>query len=155
MGQAGADAMAGGAGDDAYVVGAGDTVSEQPGAGTDTVLSAAAFTLSPNLENLILTGSAAVAGTGNGLGNQLTGNAAANVLTGFGGDDVLNGKGGTDRMLRGAGNDVYGVDRAGDVVPEAPARKPTWCGARSPTRWRRYGDSGPAGVGGDGDWRRA
>jgi serralysin len=119
-GKLGADAMAGGAGDDSYVVdNPGDTVSEEGGSGTDTVRSALAFALGLGLENLILTGSAAVAGTGNGLNNQLTGNAGANVLTGLGGNDDLNGGAGADQMAGGAGDDAYSVDNAGDVVTEA------------------------------------
>ena len=46
-------------------------------------------TLLPDIENLTLTGSSALAGTGNALGNVLTGNSGANVLTGLGGNDTL------------------------------------------------------------------
>src|SRR4051812_28541583 len=66
-GMAGADIMIGGAGDDTYVVdNAGDVVVEQPGEGTDTVQSSVGYTLSANVENLVLTGSGGVAGNGNG-----------------------------------------------------------------------------------------
>ncbi len=118
-GKAGADAMSGGAGDDIYVVDvSGDTVSEAGGGGTDTVRSAVTFALGVGLENLLLTGSAAIAGTGNGLDNQLTGNAGANLLTGLDGSDVLDGGAGADQMLGGVGDDSYTVDNAGDVVTE-------------------------------------
>jgi Ca2+-binding RTX toxin-like protein len=120
-GGAGADTMAGGLGSDTYVVdNAGDVVTEAGAAGTDTVQSTITLTLGANLENLTLTGVAAVNGTGNGLANILTGNGAANTLTGLGGNDTLNGGGGVDTMIGGLGNDNYTVDNAGDVVTENP-----------------------------------
>ncbi len=94
-----------------YVVGAGDTVTEAAGAGTDTVQSAVAWTLGNNLENLTLTGSSAVNGTGNTLGNVLTGNSANNTLTGNAGNDNLNGGAGTDTLAGGTGNDGYVLGR--------------------------------------------
>jgi Ca2+-binding RTX toxin-like protein len=118
-GAGGADAMAGGAGNDTYVVDATtDTVTELAGAGVDLVQSSVALTLGPNLENLTLTGTAAIAGTGNTLDNVITGNSANNTLTGGAGNDRLVGGGGTDTLVGGAGNDTYVVDSTGDVVTE-------------------------------------
>jgi serralysin len=103
----GADSMSGGTGNDFYYVDAGgDLVAELIGQGTDTVSSMISYTLTDNVENLILTDGAA-AGTGNGLDNVITGNAAANQLSGLGGNDRLIGGDGTDRMTGGAGNDVF------------------------------------------------
>src|SRR5205085_627544 len=119
-GGAGADSMSGGLGNDIYIVDdAGDVVTEGSGGGTDRVDSAIGYTLGTAVENLTLTGAAAVNGTGNALDNVITGNSAANVLTGNAGSDTLNGGLGADTMAGGAGNDTYVVDEAGDVVSEA------------------------------------
>lgn len=118
-GKAGADTMYGGTGNDIYVVdNAGDKTIENAGEGTDIVLSAISWTLSANVENLTLTGTAAINATGNGLDNVLTGNAAANTLTGGAGNDRLIGGGGADTMYGGTGNDLYYVDNVSDVVIE-------------------------------------
>src|SRR5262249_42548137 len=58
-GGAGADVMSGGAGDDTYFVdNAGDTVIEAPGQGNDTVFSSVSYGLTPDVETLVMQGSA-------------------------------------------------------------------------------------------------
>lgn len=118
-GLGGSDTMLGGTGDDTYVVAqTGDVVTEGANEGTDTVRSSITYTLGANLENLTLTGSTAINGTGNALNNVLTGNSGANALTGGDGDDWLDGLGGSDTMVGGLGNDTYVVAQTGDVVTE-------------------------------------
>jgi serralysin len=106
-GGTGADSMTGGAGNDYYFVdNGGDLVAELIGEGSDTVSSSISYTLTDNVENLILTGSA-TDGTGNGLDNVLTGNALSNHLFGGAGNDRLIGGDGVDQMTGGLGNDIF------------------------------------------------
>ena len=106
-GNSAANVLTGGAGNDTYVVGTGDTVTELANAGNDTVQSSLTYTLGANVENLTLTGTAAINGTGNALDNVLTGNSAANVLTGGAGNDTyVIGTGDTIVENSGAGTDT-------------------------------------------------
>ena len=119
-GGTGADILIGGSGNDTYVVdNTGDLVLEIAAEGTDTVQSSITYTLGANLENLTLTGAAAINGTGNSLDNIITGNTANNILSGGDGDDILNGGTGADILIGGLGNDTYVVDNASDAVFES------------------------------------
>src|SRR4030095_16740475 len=96
-GGGGADTLRGGAGDDTYIVDqSGDVVSELAGEGRDTVKSSTSYTLGANVENLVLTGSAAGKLLGNGLENSITGNSAGDFLSGGPGNDRLMGGRGAD-----------------------------------------------------------
>ena len=60
--------------------------------------SSVSWLLGDNIENLTLTGTGAIDGTGNDLNNVLTGNSAANILRGGEGNDTLNGVAGADSL---------------------------------------------------------
>ena len=106
-GGSGADSLIGAAGDDTYVIdNSGDVVIEKANEGMDVVQASVTYTLSDHVENLTLTGSAAINGIGNELANLLTGNSAANMLEGQEGDDTLNGGSGNDILYGGEGNDT-------------------------------------------------
>jgi len=107
----GDDSLTGGAGNDTYIVeSTADIVNENPGEGTDFVESSVTYILGANVENLMLTGSVTINGTGNALKNILIGNDANNTL---------NGGGGADSMTGGLGDDTYFVGAIGDLVTEA------------------------------------
>lgn len=131
QGTDGAETLVGTDGDDIFVVDhAGDVIVEEDGAGTDLVRASVDFELRDfghSLENLTLTGSADLRGTGNGGDNVLTGNSGDNALNGawgndliygMAGDDTLQDTKGVDTLIGGTGNDVYYVDHADDVVIE-------------------------------------
>jgi len=109
-GGAGVDTLIGGLGDDTYVIdNTLDVVRENQAEGIDTVQSSVTYTLSENVENLVLIANSSVNGTGNSLNNQLMGNSR---------DNILNGGVGVDTLIGGAGNDTYIVDNFGDQVYE-------------------------------------
>ncbi len=107
-GGVGPDTLIGGAGNDTYGVdNVGDVVTENSGEGTDWVQSSITYTLGANLENLTLTGTSDINGTGNSLGNLIVGNCGSNYLYGGAGNDTLNGGIGEDTLRGGLGDDTY------------------------------------------------
>ncbi|MFM2069705.1 MAG: hypothetical protein RLZZ584_4614, partial [Pseudomonadota bacterium] len=151
LGGLGVDSLVGGLGDDTYQLdGDGDVVVEAAGAesGRDTVVTTASYTLTANVEVLVLDGIGNINGTGNAEANTITGNAGANVINGGAGNDEISGGLGNDSILGGAdndtldggagndtldggtgidaltggdGNDTYAVDNVGDVIIESNA----------------------------------
>jgi Ca2+-binding RTX toxin-like protein len=106
-GGAGNDTMVGDSGDDTYYVDSlGDRVRDVVADGTDVIYSAVSISLSTagvveqaslgNIENLVLTGSAALDATGNASANTIFGNGGSNLIAGMGGGDSLVGGGGSD-----------------------------------------------------------
>ncbi len=109
-GGSGNDTMRGGAGNDTYVVNSsGDSVVENLNEGNDTVQASVPYTLGNNVENLTLTGTGNINGTGNALDNTITGNAGNNRLSGLGGADTILAGAGNDTLLASVndGNDQY------------------------------------------------
>ncbi|PMZ83716.1 MULTISPECIES: nidogen-like domain-containing protein, partial [unclassified Pseudomonas] len=88
-GAAGSDRLLGGLGDDTYIVDALDTLVELANQGTDVVQAEISYTLGDNIENLILTGSSSINGTGNALNNTFVGNSSNNVFNGAAGTDFV------------------------------------------------------------------
>ena len=102
------DGRAGGLGDDTYVVdSASDVIAEAVGEGVDGVTSSVSLTLAANVENLALSGTSGLSGTGNALDNILVGNSGANNLSGLDGNDTLVGGGGNDTLTGGLGADHF------------------------------------------------
>lgn len=102
-GGTGADRMEGGAGNDVYAVDNGaDVIVETASGGFDKVTATASYTLSDNVEYLLL-----AAGAGN---IDATGNKGNNTLIGNNGDNVINGKGGVDTLIGGGGHDTFVFD---------------------------------------------
>jgi hypothetical protein len=81
-------------------------VIESTSAGTDTVQTSITYALSMNLENLTLTGSGNINGTGNIRDNVIVGNGGNNTLDGGSGADTIDGGNRTDVTLGGVANDT-------------------------------------------------
>ena len=116
------DRLQGGPGNDAYRLEVyegdiyPDLVVEAAGEGTDTVYTGLTYTLTDNVENLVLRYGGKAGGNGNALANAITGNTGDNILDGRGGDDTLDGGVGNDSLEGGFGDDRLtggdGIDTA-------------------------------------------
>jgi len=113
-GGAGNDNMSGGAGNDVYYVdNVNDSITESSSEGTDSVFSSASFSLSNNIEKLILTGSSVIYGYGNDLSNFIKGNSVNNILDG--------GTAGNDTLRGFKGDDTYIISHTGISITENAA----------------------------------
>ncbi len=107
-----------GAGDVFIVSKASDIVKDTVLGDGDLVKAGISYVLPEHVENLTLTGTQNLNGTGNAQDNILVGNSGSNVLIGLDGDDVLKGLGGSDTLIGGSGDDTYYVESSGDRVVE-------------------------------------
>jgi Ca2+-binding RTX toxin-like protein len=127
----GADTLTGAGGRDVFVVdNVRDVVIEdfrpqwdnEPNP-RDEIRASVSYALPSLVENLVLTGTKAISGTGNSASNVLTGNAASNSLFGKGGRDHLLGLEGNDVLEGGAGGDRLDGGVGKDVASYASAAK--------------------------------
>lgn len=111
-GGAGVDTMIGAAGSTYfYVDNSLDVIIDEPANDLDTVFvnittDGEGYTLSANLENMVLEGLAKINGRGNQLNNVISGNGGDNEIYGEGGDDRILGGYGNDMLSGGVGNDT-------------------------------------------------
>lgn len=102
-GRGGTDTFNGSAGNDGYVFDNINerVVGEQANGGNDSIWTSVSVDLrqNANVENLRMTGSDNIAGTGSDGKNLITGNEGDNVITGGAGNDTLWGKGGVDTFV--------------------------------------------------------
>jgi Ca2+-binding RTX toxin-like protein len=134
-GSLGDDGLVGGIGDDCYVIfdDSGDAITELAGEGLDEVRSYVSYSLTENVENLILgtiipeplidvEGANNINGFGNAENNYMEGNRGNNTLTGDGGNDYLVGAQGNDILSGDDNDDTYlfrlgdGIDHVNDVA---------------------------------------
>jgi trimeric autotransporter adhesin len=114
----GDDTTTGGLGNDTYFVSAvGDVIVETAGQGKDTVISSVDFTITQDIEILVLQSSNAITGLGNQLANTITmvGIGQA-MLAGGGGNDTLTGGGNDDLMFGDVDNDVLAGGEGNDSL---------------------------------------
>ena len=95
---------------------------ENASEGTDTAESAIAYTLTADVENLALTGAAAISGTGNTLSNVIVGNAARNSYRRRG--QRHDGRRVGPTPVGGVGEDMYVSTTT--VMPKSSAQTKAW-----------------------------
>ncbi|MCR0984980.1 hypothetical protein NRP21_23270 [Roseomonas pecuniae] len=107
--------MVGSEGNDTYYVeDTGDVVVEKPGEGTDIARVSADWTVSADIEKVILT--VAVTLIGNGEANIVQGSEGGDHVLGLGGNDTVNGLGGNDLLEGGEGIDILSGGEGGDTL---------------------------------------
>jgi len=94
------------------------TITDTLSASDTTILAENTSANNYTIENLTLTGTNDIDGTGNRLGNYLTGNSGDNLLEGLAGNDTLDGKDGTDVLKGGLGDDTYLISSADTIEEE-------------------------------------
>lgn len=113
----GLDTLYGSSGNDTYILNDPDRVSESSGGGIDTVRVRMSYTLTGEVENLVLTGTDDISATGNRKGNVITGNAGDNLIDGSLQTDILTGKDGADSFIFSATPGPPNTDTITDFDP--------------------------------------
>lgn len=109
-GMQGADTMIGGDGNDVfYVDHVLDVVIENVGEGMDTLYTSVSYTVTGDVERIVLTGRTAIDVdiAGGSADTVITGNGAVNRLTALDGNDILDGLDGSDTLTGGLGDDIF------------------------------------------------
>ena len=103
----GPDLMFGGDGNDVYSL-SGLNFKITDTSGLDRIEISVTFSLASvnGIEDLTLTGTGAINGTGDAAANTMNGNDAANLLDGGDGNDLIRGFGGNDTLIGGPGGGV-------------------------------------------------
>ena len=114
-GTTGTDSLVGGTGADLFFVNnTSDIVNVGSTHGVDTISSSVSYTASTNVADLTLTGTSALAGTGNSLAGTLTANSGADTLTaGTGADTLVGSNTGTDIFVVNSASDIVSVGTSG------------------------------------------
>jgi len=96
-----------------------DVITEAANQGTDTIESSVTLSLAnfAQIENLTLTGTGNVNGTGSSANNVMRGNSGKNSLNGGAGADILTGASGADTFVFQFGQSISsGIDRITDFA---------------------------------------
>ena len=117
-GGAGNDTMIGGTGNDTYYVDSlSDFVTENPGEGTDTLITTVTgYRLGDNVENGTVGTTTGLNLIGNGQDNVIAGNSGNDFLQAAQGNDFVYGLGGNDTIYGGAGNDTIDGGADNDIL---------------------------------------
>ena len=113
----GTNTVSGGNGNDTYNLGS-FTVDVIDTAGTDKIVSTMSRSLAnlSAIEDLTLSGTTAIDGTGNASNNIIIGNGAANTILGAAGNDTIDGAGGNDTLRGGDGIDTITGGLGNDAI---------------------------------------
>ncbi|MGO4441667.1 calcium-binding protein, partial [Rhizobium sp. RAF56] len=110
------------------------------------IQSSVTYTLPANVENLTLTGTGNINGTGSGGNDTVTGNSGNNTLDGGAGNDTLAGGDGNDTLLGGTGNDALDGGLGNDTL-SGGAGNDTLSGGTGDDTFNYSADTADAGTG--------
>lgn len=113
-GRGGSDTLYGGKGNDKYIIdNVNAVVEELEDEGNDTVIASIDYTLTDNVENLEMAGTANLKAKGNDLNNIIKGNTGDNTFEGGKGNDTIYGNIGNDTYIFNRGDGVDTIYETG------------------------------------------